>query len=62
MHSAVQTQIRNLILSALPAEEFNQLLPDLELIRMELGDIIHQPDEPIEYVHFPENSIVSSVT
>jgi CRP-like cAMP-binding protein len=57
-----QTQIRNLILSALPAEEFNQLSPDLELIRMELADIVHQPDEPIEYVYFPENSIISSVT
>jgi CRP-like cAMP-binding protein len=57
-----QEQIGNLILSALPEEEYNRLLPELELIKMEIGDLIHRPDEVIEYVHFPQDSIVSSVT
>lgn len=57
-----QEQIGNLILSALPEEEYRQLLPELEPIKMEIGDIIHRSDEVIEWVHFPQDSIVSSVT
>jgi CRP-like cAMP-binding protein len=57
-----QEQIGNLILSALPEEEYNRLLPELEPIKMEIGDLIHRPDEVIEYVHFPQDSVVSSVT
>jgi CRP-like cAMP-binding protein len=62
MHPIPQTQARNLILSALPEKEYNQLLPELEPITMQLGEIIHQPNERIKYVHFPQDSIVSSVT
>jgi CRP-like cAMP-binding protein len=56
------SQINNFILSHLPEKEYNELLPDLQLIEMKSHDIIHRPHEPVEYVYFPENSLVSSVT
>jgi CRP-like cAMP-binding protein len=62
MDFVTQKQIGNLILSALPEEEYNRLLPDLEPIKMEIGELIDRPYEVIEYVHFPQDSIVSSVT
>jgi CRP-like cAMP-binding protein len=53
---------RNLFLSALPEAEYNHLKPHLELLEMKLGTVVHEPNEPIRYVYFPENAIVSIVT
>lgn len=52
---------RNLILNALPEEEYERLLPDLEPVELALGQILYRPEEPIEYVYFPNNSMISVV-
>lgn len=62
MDYIAQSEIRNKFLSLLPEEEYKQLLPDLEQIRMEIGDPIQEPNEPIEYVYFPINCVISQVT
>jgi CRP-like cAMP-binding protein len=62
MNYVAQSEIGNQFLSLLPEEEYKQLLPGLEQVRMEIGDPIHEADEPIEYVYFPINCIVSQVT
>jgi CRP-like cAMP-binding protein len=54
-----QHTIQNRILESLPAEEYERIVPHLEEIRMELGDILSHPDEKIEYVHFPKRGIIS---
>ncbi|MDT4895101.1 MAG: hypothetical protein QOH25_178 [Acidobacteriota bacterium] len=54
-----QHTIQNRILESLPAEEYERIAPHLEEVRMKLGDIISQPDEKIEYVHFPKRGIIS---
>lgn len=56
------SQINNVILSRLPEDEYRELLPDLQLVEMKSRQIIHRPGEPVEYVYFPENCLVSSVT
>lgn len=53
--------IKNYILNALPEEDFNRLLPDLTPVKLPHGQILYRPDEPIEYVYFPNNSVISVV-
>ena len=55
------TQTANRILQALPADEFERLQPDLTRVDLKLGTIINRPYEPIPYVYFPENSMISVV-
>ncbi|MBA4121511.1 MAG: Crp/Fnr family transcriptional regulator [Acidobacteria bacterium] len=52
---------KNYILNALPEEDFNRLLPDLTPVKLPHGQILYRPDEPIEYVYFPNNSVISVV-
>lgn len=52
---------RNLILNALPKAEYEHLLPHLEEVQLDLGQIIYRAEEPIEYVYFPNNSMISVI-
>jgi CRP-like cAMP-binding protein len=54
-------QFKNLILSGLPEAEYREIAPDLQLVEMKSHDVINQPYEHVEYVYFPETSLVSSV-
>ena len=56
------SQINNVILSRLPENEYQELLPDLQFVEMKSHAIINRPHERAEYVYFPENSLVSTVT
>jgi CRP-like cAMP-binding protein len=51
----------NRILSALPAEETERLLPHMEQVELRLGDVISQPDEPLKYVYFPHRGAISVI-
>jgi len=53
--------VKNHILNALPEEDFNRLLPDLTLVKLTGSQILYRPDEPIEHVYFPNNSVLSVV-
>jgi CRP-like cAMP-binding protein len=51
------------MLAALPAEEYERLLPHLEPIALpRLGEILFRPDEILKYVYFPETCIISLLT
>jgi len=50
---------RNRLLAALPPEEYEQLQPYLEPVYLEFRQILYQVKEPIEYVYFPNNSVIS---
>ena len=52
---------KNLILNALPEEDFKRLLPDLEPVELKLGQVLCRPEELISHIYFPNNSIVSVV-
>ena len=49
----------NKILSALPHEEFERLRPKLHDAQIKIGEIIYQPEEPIDFVYFINRGIVS---
>jgi len=48
---------RNSILAALPRAEYQRLLPALERVRLELGDVVHEAGAPIRHVYFPVDCV-----
>src|SRR4051812_8832759 len=54
-----QNTVRNRILAALKPEDFALLQPKLEPVRLELRQMIFQPNESIEHVYFIERGISS---
>src|SRR5579862_2458887 len=50
---------QNHLLAALPAMEFDRLLPHLELAPMALGQAIYESGGRLQHVYFPTTSIVS---
>jgi CRP-like cAMP-binding protein len=52
---------KNLILNALPKEDYERLLPDFQQVEFDLGQVIYRAEEPIEYAYFPNNAIISII-
>jgi CRP-like cAMP-binding protein len=49
----------NRLLAALPQEEYECLLPFLEHVSFDLGEVIYESGEHLDYVYFPTTSIIS---
>lgn len=54
-----QDSCGNRLLATLPAEEYNRLLPNLEPVTFELGDVVYQSGGHIDYIYFLTDCIVS---
>ena len=52
---------KNRILAALPAKDYERLLPDLELIEMALGWTLSESGDHVNFLHFPISGIVSLI-
>jgi hypothetical protein len=50
---------QNLILRMLPAEDYQKLLPKLQLVELELGHSLYESGGQLEHVYFPVKGIVS---
>jgi CRP-like cAMP-binding protein len=50
---------QNHLLAALPATEYERLVPHLELVALPLGQTLHEPGAHVRHVHFPTTAIVS---
>lgn len=50
---------QNHLLDCLPPEEYERLLPHLELIKIPLGEVIYESGDELRYVYFPTTCIVS---
>jgi len=57
--SAQHTPKQNLLLAALPAEIFERLFPQLELISMPLGEVLYESGGQLQHVYFPTTAILS---
>jgi Crp-like helix-turn-helix domain len=53
---------RNKILKLLPASERAALIGRSEVVQVKSQEILFQPGERLEYVHFPEDCVISLVT
>ncbi len=49
----------NLLLAALPSEEMARLLPALDQVQVETGDVLCEPGDPIRHVLFPNDCLIS---
>jgi CRP-like cAMP-binding protein len=59
---SVPPTLKNSILAALPAEEYERIALSLTPISLDLAQILYEPDEPIRQVYFPTSTITSLVT
>jgi CRP-like cAMP-binding protein len=57
--SGIPTPTRNDLLAALPAVDYQRLLPDLELVPLPLGLAVYESGGTLGYVYFPTDCIVS---
>jgi CRP-like cAMP-binding protein len=53
---------KNHILSALPDDVYQRLLPHLEAVDLPNGKVLYEIDEVIEHLYFPHNAMISLVT
>ena len=49
----------NRLLAALPHQEYERLRPSLEHVSFDLGQVIYESGEHLDYVYFPTTSIIS---
>ena len=58
-----RTPIHNHILAALPAAEYERLLPSLEHVALPvalpLGEVLYEPHELLQHIYFPDRGIIS---
>jgi CRP-like cAMP-binding protein len=47
------------LLAGLPPEEYERLLPALELVELDLKQVLYEPGERITHVYFPVDALVS---
>jgi CRP-like cAMP-binding protein len=52
---------RNRLLLDLPSRDLKRLLPELEQIRCQRGQVLMDADSPLDHVFFPESGVVSVV-
>ena len=52
---------RNRLLLALPSRNLKRLMPELEQIRCQRGQILMDADSPLDHVFFPDSGVVSVV-
>jgi CRP-like cAMP-binding protein len=46
----------------LPAADYEQLLPELKTVRVQVKQTVQAPGEPLEYVYFPNDGVFSITT
>jgi len=57
--SGRHTPSQNHLLAALPASDYERLLPELELVPLRLGSAVYESGGHLGYLYFPTDSIVS---
>ena len=53
---------QNHILAALPQDDYQRLLPHLEVVDLPHAKVLYEIDEAIQHVYFPDHAMVSLVT
>ncbi|MBD8654341.1 Crp/Fnr family transcriptional regulator [Oxalobacteraceae sp. CFBP 13730] len=63
MNSAVHPPVfepsSNLLLAALPPQDLAQMLPQLDEVRVEAGQVLCEAGDPILHIYFPHDCLVS---
>ena len=62
MPGARPVLVANNLLAALPHKAYLLLVPRLEPVTLEFGEVLYHPGKPIRHVYFPIDSLVSLLT
>lgn len=54
--------IANRILSSLPLDAYERILPDLKAVRLKFRISLHEPGDKMPYVYFPNTGVISMLT
>ena len=54
-YSSNRNPVGNRLLAALPQQEYERLLPNLEPVSLDLKLVLCEPNAPIEYAYFPNS-------
>ena len=57
--TALRASPTNLLLAALPKDEYRRLLPNLEQFPLVFGELIYKPGALVNHVYFPTSGIIS---
>jgi CRP-like cAMP-binding protein len=49
----------NLLLAALPPDDLARMLPALDQVKVAVGDVLSEPGDPIRYIYFPNDCLIS---
>ncbi|MGF1498166.1 MAG: Crp/Fnr family transcriptional regulator [Elainellaceae cyanobacterium] len=49
----------NQLLAALPPTDYQEIKPSLETVSLQMGEILCEPHDPIDYVYFPLQAMIS---
>ncbi len=58
-YSSSRNPVSNHLLAALPQEEYERLLPNLEPVSLSLKQSLYEPNEPIDYAYFINSGATS---
>src|SRR5881392_1938143 len=59
MVTTLNEPVENRLLAALPADEYERLLPRLQPVEFTLGEVVYEFAGQLDYVFFPTTSIIS---
>lgn len=59
---ATSAPFANQLLAALPVEEFQQLIPWLESVPLQVKQVLYEPNVPIQCIYFPIRGFISLLT
>jgi CRP-like cAMP-binding protein len=59
MTADLHNPMQNSLLQALPADEYQRILPHLELVQMPLGKVLYESGDQLHWAYFPTTCIVS---
>jgi len=59
MEVPLRQPVANRLLATLTREGLAYMVGDRDVVCLELGQVLHEPGEPIEHIYFPEDSLVS---
>src|SRR5580704_9257118 len=52
----------NQLLARLPPEEYQRILPRLQLVPLAFKQVIYEARSPIDYAYFPKRGVISALT
>jgi CRP-like cAMP-binding protein len=52
----------NRLLAALPRADYQRMLPNLQRVRLNFGEILYSPGDKVQHIYFPDDAHVSLLT